>query len=97
MILDKVAPVKEIRLKQRTEPWMNSDILHDIRERDQLLYKFNKDRSKKDLYVAYKKLRNKIQRDIKKAVKKSKQFKIGTILEEFKGLKHSGGLRNNGK
>jgi hypothetical protein len=66
-ILDKAAPIKEVRLKQRTEPWMNSEILHDIRERDNLLYKFNKDRSKKDLYGEYKKLRNKIQRDIKKA------------------------------
>jgi len=65
-VLDKVAPVKEIRLKQRTEPWMNSEILNDIRERDNLLYKFNKDRSKKEIYNEYKKLRNKIQRDIKK-------------------------------
>ena len=66
-ILDKVASIKEIRLKQRTEPWMNANILQDIRERDNLLYKFNKDRSKKCLFVEYKKLRNKIQRDIKTA------------------------------
>ena len=33
-ILDSVAPVKEIRLKGRTEPWINNDILEDIRRRD---------------------------------------------------------------
>ena len=38
-----------------------------------------------------------IQRDIQKAMKKSKQSKINRILEEFKGLKHIGGIRNNGK
>ena len=29
-VLDIVAPVKEVRLKQRTEPWMNSEILQTI-------------------------------------------------------------------
>ena len=29
---------KEVRLKQRTEPWMNSEILNDIRERDNILH-----------------------------------------------------------
>ena len=33
-ILDEVAPVKEVRLKQRTEPWITSDILELLRERD---------------------------------------------------------------
>ena len=71
-ILNKVAPVKEVSLKQRTEPWMNSEILNDIRDRDNLLHNFNKNCSRKDLFKEYKKLRNKIQRDIKKA--KSEYF-----------------------
>ena len=33
-VLDEVAPVKEIRLKQRTEPWMSSEILELIHSRD---------------------------------------------------------------
>ena len=77
-ILDKVAPIKEVRLKQRTEPWMNSKILNDIRERENLLHNFNKNLSEKDLFKGYKKSktkqnktkkkkhRNEIQRDIKK-------------------------------
>ena len=32
-----VAPVKEIRIKQRTEPWINADILEQIQLRDKLL------------------------------------------------------------
>ena len=30
-VSDSVAPVKEVKLKQRTEPWMNSEILQNIR------------------------------------------------------------------
>ena len=37
-ILDKVAPIKEVSLKQRTEPWKNSEILNYIRENDICLF-----------------------------------------------------------
>ena len=33
-VVDEVAPVKEIRIKQRTEPWMNPEILELITKRD---------------------------------------------------------------
>ena len=36
-VMDKIAPVKEVRVKQRTEPWMSSEILHMISERDAAL------------------------------------------------------------
>ena len=65
-VLDVVAPVKEIRLKQRTEPWMTSEILHDIRHRDDVLNKFRKTKDS-DLYRTFCKLRNKIQRETKVA------------------------------
>ena len=38
-ILDTVAPLKEIRVKQRTEPWITSDILECIYSRDKLYKK----------------------------------------------------------
>ena len=41
-VLDSVAPVKEVKLKQRTEPWMNSEILQNIRFGDETLNKFRK-------------------------------------------------------
>ena len=59
--MDAVAPIKEIRLKQRTEPWMTSDILQSIQERDNWLNKFRKTTDPDD-YKAYCKLRNDIQR-----------------------------------
>ena len=32
--VDKIAPYKEIRIKQRTEPWVNDDVLEAIRIRN---------------------------------------------------------------
>ena len=48
-VLDIVALVKEVKLKQRTEPWMNSKILQNIRYRDETLNKFRKTKDP-DLY-----------------------------------------------
>lgn len=41
-IIDEVAPVKEVRLKQRSEPWVTGEILDCIQERDLNLYKYKK-------------------------------------------------------
>jgi len=65
-IIDYLAPVKEVRLKARTEPWMCNEILDAIKERDNLLYRFRK-HQEPSVYKEYCKSRNKIQRDIKKA------------------------------
>ena len=40
-IIDDVAPEKEIRIKVRSEPWMNSEILELIYERDKMLERAN--------------------------------------------------------
>ena len=47
-VLNCIAPVKEVRLKQRTEPWMSSEILNYIKLRDSYLYKFRKHGSHED-------------------------------------------------
>ena len=39
-VVDKIAPLKEKRLKQRSEPWITSELLDDIRARDQALETF---------------------------------------------------------
>ena len=41
-VLDSVAPVKEVKFKQRTKSWMNSKILQTIRYQDETLNKFRK-------------------------------------------------------
>ena len=58
-VLDSVAPVKEVKLKQRTESWMNSEIL---RFRDETLNKFRRTNDP-DLYKKYCQLRNLVQRE----------------------------------
>ena len=59
LVLDVVAPIKEIRLKQRTEPWMTTDILQNIQERDNWLNKFRKTRG--NSYKVYCKVRMKFR------------------------------------
>ena len=36
-VFDSVAPVKEVKIKQRTEPWVNLEILQTIRYWDETL------------------------------------------------------------
>ena len=64
--LDKIAPIKTIRVKHRTEKWMTPDILSRIEKRDGILKAFNKDKNNVDLWNQYSNLRNSIQKDVKK-------------------------------
>ena len=58
-ILDYIAPLtKEIKIKQKTEPWVTSEILDQIRERDSFLYLCKKTQSK-HFYYDYCKIWNK--------------------------------------
>ena len=59
-VIDKIAPVKEVRVKQRTEPWMSSEILHMISERDAALRRFRRSGDESQ-YKQYIHVRNKIQ------------------------------------
>jgi len=59
-ILDLIAPFKEMRLKQRTVPWMCSEILDLIRNRDRFLSKFRKSKLQVD-YDKYLSYRNQIK------------------------------------
>ena len=65
--VNSVAPLKEVWIKQRSESWMSSDILDNIREIDSLLAKFNKNNHMTEYYDENRKIRNKVQREIKHA------------------------------
>ena len=64
-VVDDVAPEKEIRIKGRSEAWINSEILELIYERDNMLMQANSDKTNRDLRVQYNKLRNKVTKTIK--------------------------------
>lgn len=78
-VLNFVAPIKQIRLKQRSEPWLDSNILEQISIRDKYLYKYKKYKQK-DMYILYCYHRNLVQR----LVKKAKSEYISHQLEENK-------------
>ena len=33
-VVNNISPVKEVRIKQRTAPWINDEILQSIQEKD---------------------------------------------------------------
>jgi hypothetical protein len=37
-VLDSVAPVKELRLRNQSEPWINSEILDSIKQTKRLVF-----------------------------------------------------------
>lgn len=74
-ILDTLAPVVEIKVKQRTEPFMTSYILGLIRDRDKYLYLYRKHKNQED-NKHFCKLRNLVQKEVRKAISSFFQDKI---------------------
>ena len=44
-ILNKCVPLKEVRIKQQSEPWVNADLLETIKQRDHNLKLFRKSKN----------------------------------------------------
>ena len=74
-ILDRVSPVKNIRLKQRTEQWFTGDILRSISVSDKA-WKQYREQKTSDNFTEYKRLRNMTDALIKKAKKDFVKIKI---------------------
>ena len=60
-IVDKLAPIKEIRSKTRTEPWINPDILIAIEQRNKKFTIYRKNKDQRSL-EEFKKYRNTVNR-----------------------------------
>ena len=58
--IDEVAPPKESRIKNRTEPWINNEILELMHERDKVLYHSNRNKANTELRENFNKLRNEV-------------------------------------
>ena len=64
-VVDKIQPLKEKRLKQRSEPWITFELLDNIRARFQALETFRKNKTDENSkYFCI--LRNRVQYNIKK-------------------------------
>ena len=103
-IINEVAPLKEIRVKHRTEPWINNEILESMRERDKILYHSNRNKSDTDLRLKYNELRNKVTTMCRKAkasyfCNKIEEYKDNPKLlwKHFKSLGYSQKSKGNSK
>lgn len=67
-VLNKVAPYKDIRIEQRTEPWVNDSILNAIKERNDSFKAFKRDRNN-DNFEVFKHKRNEVRGKVKEAKK----------------------------
>ena len=67
-IIDKVAPKKQRKIKVRSEPWINHEILENIRLRDKYLKLFHNSKDP-SIYTKFCSIRNRIQHQIKVARK----------------------------
>ena len=88
--------MKWVRIKTRTEPWINSSILELIWRRDKILCRSNKNRDDKDLRKEFNKLRNRTQREIKiaktnffKEKIEENKFNPKGLWRQFKSLGYS--------
>ena len=77
--INSLAPVKQARIKQRTEPWIDSDILALINQRNTAFEQNEQSKTEEHLNI-FRSLRNKTQITISKA----KQNVFTQKLEENK-------------
>ena len=87
-LVDDIAPIKEVRIKQRTEPWVNDEILQSIKDRDKAFETFKNDRSD-EKFTVFKQLRNKTQTLIYNAKKNFFKDKLKHENNDSKSLWNS--------
>ncbi len=84
-VLSKVAPYKDIRIKQRTEPWMKDSILKAIREHNDSFKVFKRDRNN-DNFEVFKRKRNEVRDKVKEAKKTFFKDKISEMKQDSQKL-----------
>ena len=78
-VIDQIAPMKKIRVKNNSPDWFDAEIHEEIETRDKLFAKFKKSKKSND-HKNYKKARNKVQHLINK---KKKTFVVGKLNENI--------------
>ena len=79
-ICNEVAPIKEIRVKKRVNPWMTPEIVKLIYKRDYLKHKFDVSKSPQIL-DEYRVIRN----NITQMVRENKRRYYNDVTEKYKG------------
>lgn len=86
--IDNIAPLKEVRIKQRTEPWITNEILQCIKDRDKAFRLYKKDSSDENFSI-FKGLRNKTQTMIYTAKRDYFKEKVENENHDSKSLWNS--------
>ena len=92
-VIDKVAPIKERRVKQNSQEWFDGEITDEIKNRDKLFKKFKNSKLHidKDIYnVARDKVRKMIFNKNRSFFEKKLSESIGTPKDLWKALKSLG-------
>ena len=92
-VIDKVAPIKERRVKQNSQEWFDGEITDEIKNRDKLFKKFKNSKLHidKDIYnVARDKVRKMIFNKNRSFFEKKLSESIGTPKDLWKTLKSLG-------
>ncbi len=84
-VIEMLAPCKEIRVKQRSEPWITGEIIGKIHERDKMLYMSRKSKNEEH-HKCFCMLRNQVSRLVKKAKRDYLSQKIEDCKNDPKGL-----------
>ena len=84
-IIDKHAPLRKTRVRQKESPWMTSDILKLIRNRDNLKQKAKHSKNK-EIWDNYKKARNKVTAHIRLAKRKFISTNIKSSFNDVKKM-----------
>ncbi len=97
-IIDSLAPFKQRRIKSNSEPWVNAEILENIRERNTSWHKFRKSKDPQD-YGEYRKKWNMVQCLVKKAkegyIEDQLKANEGDSKKTWKTLQSLGYSNNN--
>ena len=73
-VIDKIAPLKEIRVKGNSKPWFDAEVIDRIQVRDKLRKKYNKTK----LQIDYDNFKN-AQKQAKKIVKRKKNVTLSRM------------------
>ena len=84
-VIDKVAPVKNKRIKRNSEEWFDSEISEKLIIRDQLFKKYKKTRLHVDKEI-YKRARHSVQNLIAKKKREFFEYKHKKCISKLKDL-----------